>query len=116
VVVTAGERSLPLCSYPTYPKYVSGDSGRRRHTSARSTVVRPRSGLGAEPRGNGQAYARRAASHVPTEKVLVVRSTGEYTPAGFRFDFSTASREVIPMPARWDLGSTRWLLVRRDQW
>ena len=22
--VTAGERSLPLCSYPTYPKYVSG--------------------------------------------------------------------------------------------
>jgi feruloyl esterase len=28
VVVTAGERSLPLCSYPTYPKYVSGDAGR----------------------------------------------------------------------------------------
>jgi feruloyl esterase len=25
VVVTAGERSLPLCSYPTYPKYVSGN-------------------------------------------------------------------------------------------
>jgi feruloyl esterase len=24
VVVTAGERSLPLCSYPTYPRYVSG--------------------------------------------------------------------------------------------
>ena len=23
-IVTAGERSLPLCSYPTYPKYVSG--------------------------------------------------------------------------------------------
>jgi feruloyl esterase len=22
--VTAGERSLPLCSFPTYPKYVSG--------------------------------------------------------------------------------------------
>jgi feruloyl esterase len=22
--VTAGEKSLPLCSYPTYPKYVSG--------------------------------------------------------------------------------------------
>jgi feruloyl esterase len=24
VVVTAGEKSLPLCSYPEYPKYVSG--------------------------------------------------------------------------------------------
>jgi hypothetical protein len=24
VTVTAGDRSLPLCSYPTYPKYVSG--------------------------------------------------------------------------------------------
>jgi feruloyl esterase len=24
VVVTAGERSLPLCSYPTYPRYTSG--------------------------------------------------------------------------------------------
>jgi len=24
VVVTAGERSLPLCSYPAYPRYVSG--------------------------------------------------------------------------------------------
>jgi hypothetical protein len=24
VVVTAGERSLPMCSYPEYPKYVSG--------------------------------------------------------------------------------------------
>jgi pimeloyl-ACP methyl ester carboxylesterase len=24
VVVTAGDRSLPLCSYPTYPKYVGG--------------------------------------------------------------------------------------------
>ncbi len=24
VVVTAGERSLPLCSYPEYPQYVSG--------------------------------------------------------------------------------------------
>jgi len=24
VVVSAGERSLPLCSYPTYPRYVSG--------------------------------------------------------------------------------------------
>jgi feruloyl esterase len=23
-IVTAGERSLPLCAYPTYPKYVSG--------------------------------------------------------------------------------------------
>jgi feruloyl esterase len=27
VVVTAGERSLPLCSYPAYPKYTSGDAG-----------------------------------------------------------------------------------------
>jgi feruloyl esterase len=27
VVVTAGERSLPLCSYPMYPKYVSGSAG-----------------------------------------------------------------------------------------
>jgi len=27
VIVTAGERSLPLCSYPTYPKYVSGSAG-----------------------------------------------------------------------------------------
>jgi len=26
VVVTAGERSLPLCSYPAYPRYVSGPS------------------------------------------------------------------------------------------
>ena len=26
VVVTAGDRSLPLCSYPTYPRYVSGPS------------------------------------------------------------------------------------------
>jgi feruloyl esterase len=25
VTVTAGERSLPLCSYPTFPKYQSGD-------------------------------------------------------------------------------------------
>ena len=24
VIVTAGERSLPLCSYPTYPRYASG--------------------------------------------------------------------------------------------
>ena len=24
VTVTAGEKSLPLCSYPTYPRYVSG--------------------------------------------------------------------------------------------
>ena len=24
VEVSAGERSLPLCSYPTYPRYVSG--------------------------------------------------------------------------------------------
>jgi feruloyl esterase len=28
VVVTAGERSLPLCSYPAYPKYTSGDAGK----------------------------------------------------------------------------------------
>jgi hypothetical protein len=27
VVVTAGERSLPLCSYPAYPKYIRGDAG-----------------------------------------------------------------------------------------
>jgi hypothetical protein len=27
LTVTAGEKSLPLCSYPTYPKYVSGPSG-----------------------------------------------------------------------------------------
>jgi pimeloyl-ACP methyl ester carboxylesterase len=26
VTVTAGEKSLPLCSYPTYPKYASGDA------------------------------------------------------------------------------------------
>jgi feruloyl esterase len=24
VIVTAGEKSLPLCSYPTYPRYRSG--------------------------------------------------------------------------------------------
>jgi feruloyl esterase len=24
LTVTAGDKSLPLCSYPTYPKYVSG--------------------------------------------------------------------------------------------
>jgi len=27
LTVTAGEKSLPLCSYPTYPKYVNGASG-----------------------------------------------------------------------------------------
>lgn len=27
VQVTAGERSMPLCSYPAYPKYVSGPAG-----------------------------------------------------------------------------------------
>ena len=27
VTVTAGERSLPLCSYPTYPRYVGGAHG-----------------------------------------------------------------------------------------
>jgi feruloyl esterase len=26
ITVTAGEKSLPLCSYPTYPKYVSGSA------------------------------------------------------------------------------------------
>ena len=27
VTVTAGERSLPMCSYPAYPKYASGPAG-----------------------------------------------------------------------------------------
>jgi feruloyl esterase len=27
LTVTAGEKSLPLCSYPTYPKYRGGPSG-----------------------------------------------------------------------------------------
>jgi feruloyl esterase len=37
VTVTAGERSLPLCSYPTYPKYQTGPS-----TAAASyTCARP---------------------------------------------------------------------------
>jgi feruloyl esterase len=27
VVLTAGDRTLPLCSYPTYPRYTSGPSG-----------------------------------------------------------------------------------------
>ena len=27
LVVTAGEKGLPLCSYPAYPKYVSGPTG-----------------------------------------------------------------------------------------
>jgi feruloyl esterase len=27
VTVTAGDRSLPMCSYPTYPKYVGGPTG-----------------------------------------------------------------------------------------
>jgi Tannase and feruloyl esterase len=27
LTVTAGEKSLPLCSYPTYPKYVNGPTG-----------------------------------------------------------------------------------------
>jgi Tannase and feruloyl esterase len=27
VTVTAGEKSLPLCSYPTYPRYKCGDAG-----------------------------------------------------------------------------------------
>jgi feruloyl esterase len=26
VTVTAGDRSLPLCSYPTYPRYRAGDA------------------------------------------------------------------------------------------
>jgi feruloyl esterase len=26
VTVTAGERSLPMCSYPSYPRYMGGDS------------------------------------------------------------------------------------------
>jgi feruloyl esterase len=26
VAVTAGDKSLPLCSYPSYPRYSSGDS------------------------------------------------------------------------------------------
>ena len=28
VTVTAGGRSLPLCSYPAYPRYQQGDAGR----------------------------------------------------------------------------------------
>jgi hypothetical protein len=27
IAVSAGEKSLPLCSYPTYPKYVGGPEG-----------------------------------------------------------------------------------------
>jgi feruloyl esterase len=27
VPVTAGERSLPMCSYPEYPKYSNGPAG-----------------------------------------------------------------------------------------
>jgi feruloyl esterase len=27
VTVTAGDRSLPMCSYPTYPRYVGGPTG-----------------------------------------------------------------------------------------
>jgi feruloyl esterase len=27
IIVTAGERSLPMCSYPDYPKYASGPAG-----------------------------------------------------------------------------------------
>jgi feruloyl esterase len=30
VVLTADERSLPLCSYPTYPQYTSGPAGEAR--------------------------------------------------------------------------------------
>ena len=30
VSVTAGEKSLPLCSYPTYPRYKSGAPGAAR--------------------------------------------------------------------------------------
>jgi feruloyl esterase len=30
VTVTAGDRSLPMCSYPEYPKYVSGPAGEAR--------------------------------------------------------------------------------------
>ena len=26
VTVTAGDKSLPLCSYPTYPRFMSGDA------------------------------------------------------------------------------------------
>src|SRR5947207_14918362 len=36
LVVTAGERSIPLCSYPQYPKYVSGPpSAATSYTCAR---------------------------------------------------------------------------------
>jgi feruloyl esterase len=27
VTVTAGERSLPMCSYPMFPKYIGGPTG-----------------------------------------------------------------------------------------
>jgi feruloyl esterase len=27
IPVSAGEKSLPLCSYPTYPKYIGGPEG-----------------------------------------------------------------------------------------
>ena len=27
VTVNAGDRSLPMCSYPTYPKYTGGPTG-----------------------------------------------------------------------------------------
>ena len=37
VTVTAGERSLPLCSYPTYPRYTSGPSS----TAASYVCARP---------------------------------------------------------------------------
>lgn len=34
VTVTAGDRSMPLCSYPSYPKYVSGPAGAASYTCA----------------------------------------------------------------------------------
>ena len=35
VTVTAGDRSLPLCSYPSYPRYRKGIRPRRVGTNAR---------------------------------------------------------------------------------
>ncbi len=34
VTVTAGDKSLPLCSYPTYPRYNGGRLAQRARTNA----------------------------------------------------------------------------------
>ena len=42
MTVTAGDRSMPMCSYPTYPKYVSGPPTAAARTRALTSERQPR--------------------------------------------------------------------------